>query len=302
MNKINLKEIILDDIEALVPSNSQNKEMIVKDFINTIVIRELFSLNLETLLFKGGTCLYKQLNDEMGRISEDLDFFISKEEYKKSKKKIKQLIDSFIEYTIFSKVELVEEESSSNKREWIIIYKDNELNSINDIGQVRIELVLTGGSPVTSIISKISSVIERSNNIQLSEQKIKMQEMNAIVIDKLFIFTTNDEKRKAKRITRDIYDIQRVITNNTSSIDWQQLIKDRIKRQTMPGSNQLDILENKDNVFKNIEKNKKLYFKERNNNELFLNETTIDFNNEYLVFTSTLEKFYQEYEILKRDK
>ena len=68
-----IKELLVDEFEAIVAEKEFNRELLAKDYYITILL--YLMRDIKGIFFKGGTALQKTILD-YARISEDIDFTI----------------------------------------------------------------------------------------------------------------------------------------------------------------------------------------------------------------------------------
>lgn len=216
---MNFKNITVESLIEIYDGNV-SVDWAIKDFVNIIILKELRDYEF---IFKGGTALYKQLEGDMHRFSEDIDLFIEQKEYKKSKKFIKETINNLIDYEIIKKVEFNEDSSGENTRIYNIYYSEEENSDTNiDYGKCQIEIALVGGKPTLNTMCDIRSII-KNNGESVISIPFTCVHISEILVDKLFIIMDNDKESYNKRNNRDFYDVFFIVNN--FEININELLK-----------------------------------------------------------------------------
>jgi len=214
-------------------SSKLDIDILEKDYYVCVVLRQLAQNQNELkAYFKGGTAIYKKLN-EMRRFSEDIDLTVGDDENLSNTQNMKKFEKSAKSYSVDG-LELLPEKTDNRKGSITAFYKyktvvEYATNPLRRGGEIQVEATsFTESEPLEEceifpLIYKFANQQQRQileSNYDVKPFKLSMVKLERTFIDKLFaaqkyyIDFSDRELSKPTELAKHLYDIAVIFEEN----------------------------------------------------------------------------------------
>jgi predicted nucleotidyltransferase component of viral defense system len=222
-----------------------NAALIEKDYYCSVILAYLYQESVESLIFKGGTCINK-IHIPFYRLSEDLDFTIptspnatrlqrrkSIDPYREILARIGKCIPTLSITTPFR---------GHNESRQYIMAVEYESCLINEPGQIKIEMGLREILLQDAFSGSAKTVLQNPFTLQDA-----VPDFFVICLSKTEAFAEKVRAALARRepAIRDFFDIFHAVRHHRLNIEEKQFLELVKEKLAVPGTGSIDISENR---------------------------------------------------------
>ena len=209
------KERFLHILESVSKVSKIQADLIEKDYYVSLILKEIATAS-DKVVFKGGTSLSKALK-VINRFSEDIDISFSEHIGASRRKKLKyNIIAPIAEKLGLAITNLDKTESDRDINNYIFEYKPLCISNAHIIPAVKVETSLITAvfpfkaMPIGNYIADYAKDIS-PKEYGLEPFMMNVQALERTLIDKVFAICDYYLSGKSRRLSRHIYDIQKIL-------------------------------------------------------------------------------------------